>query len=192
MARFDRPPRAAARYTGNLEGQRAIDFAHRANGGDCRLSRFEPVGLDDSPELIERHPVVPPQADVGLEPARATASPTRRPRSSGWRRARRAHTWRSPCRNLQHDAAVLGVRVRRKKQEERENRQWDCAHGFVEHFSMFAGPHPRSLSPFDLAQGDPELVDGSRGDSAPRSGRRRYFRQKKYVKLTPKRSFSSG
>jgi tetratricopeptide (TPR) repeat protein len=38
---------------------------------------------------------------------------------------------------------------------------------------MLAGPHPRSLSPFDVAQGDPELVEGSRGDFAPRSGRRR-------------------
>jgi hypothetical protein len=42
-----------------------------------------------------------------------------------------------------------------------------------QHFSMLAGPHPRSLSPFDVAQGDPELVEGSRGDFAPRSGRRR-------------------
>jgi hypothetical protein len=38
---------------------------------------------------------------------------------------------------------------------------------------MLAWPHPRSLSPFDVAQGDPEPVEGSRGDYAPRSGRGR-------------------
>ena len=41
------------------------------------------------------------------------------------------------------------------------------------HLLLLAGPHPRSLSPFDFAQGDPECVEGSRGDFAPRSGRRR-------------------
>jgi len=29
------------------------------------------------------------------------------------------------------------------------------------HLSMLVGPHPHELSPFDVAQGDPELVDGS-------------------------------
>jgi DEAD/DEAH box helicase domain-containing protein len=42
-----------------------------------------------------------------------------------------------------------------------------------QHLSELAGPHPRSHSPFDAAQGDPELVDGSLGDFAPRSGRGR-------------------
>ena len=39
---------------------------------------------------------------------------------------------------------------------------------------MLAGPHPRQLSPFDFAQGDPEFTEGSLGDYAPRSGRGRF------------------
>jgi hypothetical protein len=38
---------------------------------------------------------------------------------------------------------------------------------------MLAGPHPRSLSSFDSAQDDPELVEKSLGGCAPRSSRRR-------------------
>ena len=40
----------------------------------------------------------------------------------------------------------------------------ECTAEVEAHLSMLAWPHPRSLSPFDAAQGDPELVEGSRGD----------------------------
>ena len=42
--------------------------ARGSNSGDCRLPRFEPIGLDDFPELVERHPVLLAEADVGLSP----------------------------------------------------------------------------------------------------------------------------
>ena len=67
-----------------------------------------------------------------------------------------------------------------------------CAEVFIEHpvkgsipsaFLTARGPHPHALSSFDVAQDDPELVEGSLAGDAPRrfppaarSGRRRLFR----------------
>ena len=56
------------RHAGHLEGQLAADLARGSDGGDRRLPRFEPIGLDDFPELVERHPVLLAEADVGLGP----------------------------------------------------------------------------------------------------------------------------
>ena len=97
--------------------------------------------------------------------------------------------------DLQLDARVLGMRL---DCEEEQDAATESMRACVTCLLF-------ELSPFDVAQGDPEPVccrhssaRGAplalllRGDFAPRSGRRRYFRQKKYVKLTPKRNFSSG
>ena len=137
------------RHAGHVEGQFAADLAHSPNAVTVACRGFEAVGLDDPPELIERHPVVRAEADVRLGPLerqlhRFDPGNFLNADAHAVRAGRAVHP-----QDLQLDALVLGPGLRWHEQHQQDRREMNGSH-------------------------------------------RLYRRQKKYVKLTPNRNFSSS